>query len=83
MIYQQTPLTKWGGRRFLLCVLVTLLVTGLQAFGKLDAAGLAYVAIIGATVGGFITGNVLQKRADIFAQRDVSVAQAHNGETQP
>jgi hypothetical protein len=72
-----TLLTDFGGRRFLLCVGCSAMTTLLQWFGKLDPAGLAYVAVIGGTVGAFIAGNVMQKRADTFANRDVQVAQSN------
>lgn len=69
-----TLLTKLGGRRFILCLGAGFATTLLQWFGKLDPAGLAYVATIGSTVGAFIAGNVLQKRADAFANRDIEIA---------
>lgn len=56
-----------GGRRFLLCIGAGLATTLLQWYGKLDAAGMAYVAVIGATVGAFITGNVIENKHNVNA----------------
>ena len=50
-----------GGRRYLLAWGVLLTTAILQFFGKLDIAGTAYGLTIGATVGAYITGNVVQK----------------------
>lgn len=53
--------TTIGGRRFFLTVGAGLATTLLQWFGKLDPAGMAYTATIGATVAAYITGNTVQK----------------------
>ena len=50
-----------GGRRYLLAWGVLMVTAILQFFGKLDVAGTAYGLTIGATVGAYITGNVVQK----------------------
>lgn len=56
-----------GGRRFVLAVGAGLASTVLQWFGKLDPAGMAYVAVISSTVAAFIAGNVIESRANIAA----------------
>lgn len=53
---------RLGGRRFLLALGAGLMTTVLQWFGKLDPAGMAYVAVIVGTVGAYITGNVLEQK---------------------
>ena len=60
-----TWLTRLGGRKFLLALGAGVMTTLLQWNGKLDPAGLAYVAVIGATVGAFIAGNVVQNKHEI------------------
>ncbi len=53
---------KIGGRKYTMTMGCGLVTAGLQWGGKLDPAGLAYVAVITATVGAYIAGNVLQKK---------------------
>lgn len=60
-----TWLTKLGGRKFLLALGAGMMTTLLQWFGKLDPAGLAYVAVITGTVGAFILGNVRQNKHEL------------------
>lgn len=55
-------LQTMGGRRFLLAVGVCLLTAALQAIGKLDPAGFAFVAVVVPVVTGFITGNVIEAK---------------------
>ena len=50
-----------GGRRYLLAWGVLVVTALLQYLGKLDIAGTAYGLTVGATVGAYITGNVVQK----------------------
>ena len=57
-------LTALGGRRFLLCVGVGIATTVLQFCGKFDAAGNTYMLVILGTVGGYITGNIAQKKIE-------------------
>lgn len=57
-----------GGRRFLLAVGSSALTTLLQWNAKLDPGGTAYTTVILGTVGAYIAGNVIQKRAEIKAQ---------------
>lgn len=49
-----------GGRKFVLCVLVTVCVTTLLAVGK--HIDMASASVLMGTVGVYITGNVAQKR---------------------
>lgn len=51
-------LHKLGGRRFLLALLSGALATLLCWFGKIDGA--VYAAVVIATVGAFIGGNVVE-----------------------
>lgn len=53
--------SKYGGRRFLMCMGCGLATTLLQAFGKLDAAGSTYALVVVGTIGAYITGNTAQK----------------------
>jgi flagellar biosynthesis protein FliQ len=62
-------LQTMGGRRFLLAVGVCLLTAILQASGKLDAAGLAFVAVVVPVVTGFITGNVIESKASMVSKQ--------------
>ena len=48
-----------GGRKFALCLLTELITALLVYFGKLDHG--AYTTITLAIIGGYITGNVIQK----------------------
>jgi uncharacterized membrane protein YeaQ/YmgE (transglycosylase-associated protein family) len=52
---------KFGGRKNMLVWAVLGAATLLQAYGKLDADGLHYAAIVIGVVGAAITGNVSQK----------------------
>jgi len=53
------PVSPFLSRKFLLAVLAVLTATGLVAFG-LIADGV-YSAVVIATVGAYVTGNVAQK----------------------
>lgn len=50
-----------GGRRFLLCLLVGVSATILQYQGKIDPAGNTYMLVMLGVIGGYVTGNTLQK----------------------
>lgn len=65
-------LSKLGGRKFLLALGAGAATTFLQWDGKLDPAGLAYVAVIGSTVGAFIVGNVVQNKHEIQERKSDS-----------
>lgn len=54
--------THIGGRRFILTLGAGLATTLLQWFGKLDPAGMAYTATIGATVAAYITGQAYETK---------------------
>jgi hypothetical protein len=58
-----------GGRRFLLCIGSGVITAVLQWFGKLDAAGVAYVTVIGSTVGAFIAANVIESTRNTASGR--------------
>lgn len=47
-------------RKFLLAVIAGTTATGLQWFGKLDAAGSTYALIVVGTIGAYIAGNVAE-----------------------
>ena len=51
-----------GGRKFTLSVLTLLSVSILVWFGKIDAG--IYSAVVIATVGAYITGNVFEKKVE-------------------
>jgi hypothetical protein len=53
-----------GGRRYLIAWGALISASLLQWFGKLDLAGTAYGLAIGATVGAYIAGDVIQKKHD-------------------
>lgn len=55
---------RMGGRRYLLSWGALLIASTLQWFGKLDIAGTAWGLAVGATVGAYIAGNVLQRKND-------------------
>jgi len=54
-----------GGRRFILAAGAGIATTILQWFGKLDPAGSTYAITIIGTVAAYITGNTVQKNADV------------------
>lgn len=60
---------KLGGRRFILTCVSGAVATVLQWFGKLDAAGSTYALIILGTVAAFITGNVMERKNDLYSSR--------------
>ena len=53
---------QFGGRKFLATMVGGVATTLLQAFGKLDPDGATYALVVIATVGAYITGNVVQKK---------------------
>lgn len=55
---------RLGGRKYTMTLGCGLVTAFLQWGGKLDPAGMAYVAVITATVGAYIAGNVLQKKRE-------------------
>lgn len=59
---QDTFLFQWGGRKFILSVGTALIATLLVWFEKID--GTVFATVILATVGAFITGNVVATLAD-------------------
>lgn len=66
-------MARLGGRRFILALGAGLMTTALQWFGKLDPAGMAYVAVIVGTVGAYITGNVLETKHSLqFGGKDAA-----------
>ena len=56
--------TGLGGRRFVLTACCGAVTSLLQWFGKLDPAGSTYALVVVGTVGAYITGNTMQKRAE-------------------
>lgn len=63
-------LQTFGGRRFLLTVGAGIATTYLQATGKLDPAGMAYVATISATVGAYIASGVIENKQNLAASKE-------------
>lgn len=57
-----------GGRRFLLAAFAGMMTGVLQWYGKLDIAGTAYGLTVGATVGAYIAGNVIERKNDVDAR---------------
>lgn len=55
-----TLIESIGGRKFVMTLGCGLATTALTWFGKIDAA--TYSLVIVATVGAYITGNVVQKK---------------------
>jgi len=51
-----------GGRRYLLCWGSLIIASVLQWFNKLDINGTAWGLAVGATVGAYIAGNVMQRK---------------------
>lgn len=51
-----------GGRKFTLSILTLLSVSILVWFGKIDAG--VYSAVVIATVGAYITGNIFEKKVE-------------------
>lgn len=50
----------YGGRRFIMALGAGVMTTLLQWFGKLDASGATYAAVIIATVAAYITNGVAE-----------------------
>lgn len=59
--------TSIGGRRFFMAMGAGITATFLQWFGKLDASGSTYALIVLGTVGGYITGAVVEHKANVAA----------------
>lgn len=57
-----TLIERAGGRKFLATISCGATTAFLQWSDKLDTAGNTYMLVIVATVGAFITGNVMQKK---------------------
>lgn len=64
--------TTIGGRRFFMAMGAGITATVLQWFGKLDANGSTYALIVLGTVGGYITGAVVEHKANVAAGKDKS-----------
>lgn len=62
--------TSIGGRRFFMAMGAGITATVLQWFGKLDANGSTYAIIVLGTVGGYITGAVVEHKANVAAAKD-------------
>ena len=62
MVGREAVKDRFGGRRFLLAGFAGLMTGILQWYGKLDIAGTAYGLTVGATVGAYIAGNVLERK---------------------
>lgn len=59
-----TNFARVGGRRYMMAMGAGITATVLQWFGKLDPAGSTYAIIVIGTVGAYITGAVLETRAN-------------------
>lgn len=55
-------MNTYHSRKFVMCLLTLLVTAVLQATGKLDAEGDAYMLIVIGVVASYITGNVKQKQ---------------------
>lgn len=51
--------SRYTSRKFILAMLVLIICTALQWYGRID--GGVFSAVVIATVGAYITGNVVQK----------------------
>jgi hypothetical protein len=69
---------KLGGRRFVLTCVSGAVATVMQWCGKLDAAGSTYALIILGTVAGYITGNVMERKNDMYSSRGYTPGRFHN-----
>jgi hypothetical protein len=59
-----------GGRRFILAMGAGVTATFLQWHGKLDAAGSSYALIVLGTVAAYITGNVVERKNNVYPKPD-------------
>ena len=56
---------RFGGRRFVMAMGAGITATALQCFGKLDAQGSSYMAIVLGTVAAYITGNAAENHSNV------------------
>lgn len=66
----KTDFTAFGGRRFFMAMGAGITATVLQWYGKLDANGSTYALIVLGTVGGYITGAVVENKHNVDAGKD-------------
>ena len=56
----KSALSPWGGTKFVLAVISNVGTFALSALGRIDSA--TYMAVTVAVVGGYITGDVIQRK---------------------